>query len=193
MYYSAPAGSRWKLAPGSLTSGGDHLSTKRLTSGGDHLGTEWLASGGDHLCTGQPHQRWRPPLQRRLASNDSHLSACPMAKRPSLLPSYGGEDKTIQAMEMGAQRQAVLVVWPGPRSRSLPPTFIRLVIILFLQMLEEEADHQPMWEAEPWLSSLSTTARLMNILEAKHRWKSAAPTRPRTSSRGKTRPVAPAH
>jgi hypothetical protein len=53
-------------------------------------------------------------------------------------------------------------------------------------MLEEEANHQPMWEAEPRLSSLSTTARLMNILEAKHRWKSAAPTRPRTSSRGKT-------
>jgi hypothetical protein len=39
-------------------------------------------------------------------------------------------------------------------------------------MLEEEAEHQPMWEAEPRLISLSTTARLMNILEAKHRWKS---------------------
>ena len=39
-----------------------------------------------------------------------------------------------------------------------------------------------MWEAKPRLSSLPTTARLMNILEAKHRWKSAAPTRPRTSS-----------
>jgi hypothetical protein len=36
-------------------------------------------------------------------------------------------------------------------------------------MLEEEAGHQPMWEAEPWHSSLSTTARLMNILDAKHR------------------------
>jgi hypothetical protein len=58
-------------------------------------------------------------------------------------------------------------------------------------MLEEEAGHQPMWEAEPRLSSLSTTARLMNILEAKHRWKSAAPARPRTSSRGNTRPTAP--
>ena len=45
---------------------------------------------------------------------------------------------------------------------------------------------------EPRLNSLSTSARLMNILEAKHRWKSAAPTRPRTSNRGKTRPVAPA-
>jgi hypothetical protein len=115
-----------------------------------------------------------------------------MAKRPSPPLPYGGEDKTIQAMELGARRQAVLAVWPGPRSRSLPPTFTRLVIILFLRMLEEEAGHQPMWEAEPRLSSLSTTVRLMNILQAKHRWKSAAPTRPRTSSRGKTRPVAPA-
>jgi hypothetical protein len=49
-----------------------------------------------------------------------------------------------------------------------------------------------MWEAKSRLISFSTTARLMNILEAKHRWKSAAPTRLRTSSRGKTRPVAPA-
>jgi hypothetical protein len=48
-----------------------------------------------------------------------------------------------------------------------------------------------MWEAEPRLGSLSTTARLMNILEAKHQWKSAAPTRPHTSSRGKTRLAAP--
>jgi hypothetical protein len=40
-----------------------------------------------------------------------------------------------------------------------------------------------MWEAKPWLSSLPTTARLMNILEAKHRWKSTTPTRPHTSER----------
>jgi hypothetical protein len=50
-----------------------------------------------------------------------------------------------------------------------------------------------MWEAEPRLSSLSTTARLMNIPEAKHRWKSVGPTRPHTYSRGKTRPAAPTH
>jgi hypothetical protein len=49
-----------------------------------------------------------------------------------------------------------------------------------------------MWEAKPRLSSLPTTARLMNILEAKHRWKNDAPTRSRTTSKGKTRPVAPA-
>jgi hypothetical protein len=114
-----------------------------------------------------------------------------MAKR-SLPPSpYGGEDKTIQAMELGARRKAVLLVWPRSCSRSSPP-FTRLVIILFLRMLEEEAGHQPMWEAKPRLSSLPTTTRLMNILEAKHRWKSVAPARPRTSNRGKTRPVTPA-
>jgi hypothetical protein len=67
-----------------------------------------------------------------------------MAKRPSPLPSYRGEDKTIQAMELKARRQMVLAVWPVPRSRSSPPTFTRLVIILFLQMLEEEAGHQLM-------------------------------------------------
>jgi hypothetical protein len=39
-----------------------------------------------------------------------------------------------------------------------------------------------MWKTEPQLSSLSTLARLMNILEAKHRRKSATPTRPCTSS-----------
>jgi hypothetical protein len=52
--------------------------------------------------------------------------------------------------------------------------------------------HQPMWEAKLRLSSLPTTTRLMNILEAKHRWKSTAPARPSTSSRGKTIPVASA-
>jgi hypothetical protein len=50
-----------------------------------------------------------------------------------------------------------------------------------------------MWEAKPRLISLPTTARLMNILEAKHRWESAAPPRPCTSNRGKTKPVAPTH
>jgi hypothetical protein len=42
-------------------------------------------------------------------------------------------------------------------------------------MLEEEAGHQLTWKTEPQPSSLSTTARLMNILEAKHQWKSVAP------------------
>jgi hypothetical protein len=102
MDYSTPTGLRWKLALGSLTSDDDHLCTKRLASKGDHLGTERLASGGDHLCTGQPHQRRRPPLHRWLASDSGHLNACPMVKRPSPPAFYGGEDKTIQAMELGA-------------------------------------------------------------------------------------------
>jgi hypothetical protein len=45
----------------------------------------------------------------------------------------------------------------------------------FLRMLEEEASHQLMRKAEPQLSSLSTPARLMNILEAEHWRKSANP------------------
>jgi hypothetical protein len=83
-------------------------------------------------------------MHQRLASDGGHLSACAMAKRPSPPPSHGGENKTIQAMELEARRQTALAVWPVPRSRSLPPTFIRLVIILFLRMLEEEAGHQLM-------------------------------------------------
>jgi hypothetical protein len=67
-----------------------------------------------------------------------------MAKRPSPPPFYGGEDKTIQAMELGARWQTTLAVWPVLRSQSSPPTFTRLVIILFLRMLEEEAGHQLM-------------------------------------------------
>jgi hypothetical protein len=43
------------------------------------------------------------------------------------------------------------------------------VNILLLQMLEEEADHQPMRKAGPQLGSPSTPARMMNILEAEGR------------------------
>jgi hypothetical protein len=75
MDYSVPAGSRWKLAPGSLTSGGDHLYSER------------------------------PPLHQRLASNSGHLRPGGLpamaaitvhTKRSSLPSSYRGEDKTIQ-------------------------------------------------------------------------------------------------
>jgi hypothetical protein len=60
-------------AVGSLTSGGDHLSTDN--SG--HLCT----GGGDHLCTGG-----LPEM----------MAASARAKRSSLPSSYGSEDKTIQ-------------------------------------------------------------------------------------------------
>jgi hypothetical protein len=48
------------------------------------------------------------------------------------------------------------------------------VNILLLQMLEEEAGHQPMRRAGPRLGSPSTPARMMNILEAKGRGEAAA-------------------
>jgi hypothetical protein len=41
-------------------------------------------------------------------------------------------------------------------------------------MLEEEGGHQLMRKAEPQLGSLSTPARLMNILEAEGRGEAAA-------------------
>jgi hypothetical protein len=41
-------------------------------------------------------------------------------------------------------------------------------------MLEEEAGHQLMRKADPQFSSLSTPARLMNILEAEDRGEAAA-------------------
>jgi hypothetical protein len=43
-----------------------------------------------------------------------------------------------------------------------------------LRMLEEEGSHQLMRKAEPQLGSLSTLARLMNILEAEGRGEAAA-------------------
>jgi hypothetical protein len=72
-----------------------------------------LASGGNHLCTGQPHQRQRPPTRQWLASNDDHHSACAAPKGTLPLPSCGGEDKTIQ--ERGRHLHGVqrLVQPPG--------------------------------------------------------------------------------
>jgi hypothetical protein len=66
-----------------------------------------LTSGGDHLCTG---------------GLPATAATSARAKRSSPPSSYGGEDKTIQAMELEARWKAVLAVWPGPRSRSLPPS-----------------------------------------------------------------------
>jgi hypothetical protein len=165
MDYSAPAGSRWKLAPGSLT------------------------SGSDHLCTGQPHQQRRPPLHRRLASDGGHLSACPWRRGPHSRPPTGVRTRPSKPWS-----------WEHGGKRCLRSGWDRVAEV---HLLHKAGDHPfppnaggrggspAMWEAEPWLSSHSTTARLMNILEAKHRWRSVAPTRPRTSSRGKTRPTAP--
>jgi hypothetical protein len=84
MNYSAPAGSRWKLAPGSLTSGGDHLYSKRLASEGGHLCTN---GSPVEAATSAPtaRQRRRPPLHRWLAGDGGHLSACEEVLAPVLL------------------------------------------------------------------------------------------------------------
>jgi hypothetical protein len=82
-------------AVGSLTSGGDHLST----DDSDHLCT----GGGDHLYTGD-----LPAM----------MAASARAKRSSLPSSYGSEDKTIQ--ERGRHPHSVrrLVRPPGRRRSS---------------------------------------------------------------------------
>jgi hypothetical protein len=89
MDYSAPAGSRWKLAPGSLTSGNDHLCTERLASGGDHLDTEQLASEGDHLCT------------ERLASGGDHLCTGGLPATAATSVRTHGEEALAPALLRG--------------------------------------------------------------------------------------------
>jgi hypothetical protein len=105
MDYSAPAGSRWKLALGSLTSGGDHLYSERPASRGGHLCSlhRRLTSDGGHLCTGG--------LQATAVTSAR-------AKRSSPPSSYGGEDKTIP--ECGRHLHGVrrLVRPPGRRRSS---------------------------------------------------------------------------
>jgi hypothetical protein len=121
----------------------NYLHTSRVTW---VASSERLASGGDHLCTdgspaaaatstpsGSPaatatsapsgsEAEATTSAPGSLPSGGDHLSMRAMAKRPSPPPSYGGEDKTIQAMELGARRQAVVAAWPGPRSQSSPPS-----------------------------------------------------------------------
>jgi hypothetical protein len=60
MDYSAPAGSRWKLAPGSLTSDGDHLYSERLDCGSGCLCTKGSPAT---VATFAPVACWqrRPP------------------------------------------------------------------------------------------------------------------------------------
>jgi hypothetical protein len=93
MDYSAPAGSRWKLAPGGSPAAATSSAPDSLTSGSDHLCTDDLPAAATTYPSGS------------LPSGGDHLSVHAMAKRPSPPPSYGGEDKTIQAMELGARQQ----------------------------------------------------------------------------------------
>jgi hypothetical protein len=91
--------------------------------------------------------------------------------------SVGGGAKAIQAKELDT-RQLTAPAAGGPRvtevclfrkagGRSRSPA-------LLLQMLEEEAGHQPMRKAGLQLGSPSTPVRMMNILEAEGRGDDAA-------------------
>jgi hypothetical protein len=201
MDYSAPAGSRWKLAPGSLTSGGDH-----------------------------PYSE-RPPLHQRLASDGGHLrpgglpttaaiTVC--TKRSSLPSSYGGEDKIIQ--ERGRHLHGVrrLVRPPGRRRnsadggagdatdvadlRTARPSPVRWTdshapISGGRKCRRQHQSHQSQRDGaaarlashpkilgargmEPWLSPLPTSARLVIILPPEcWRKKRERTSPPRTSRR----------
>jgi hypothetical protein len=72
--------------------------------------------------SGQPHQRWRPPLHQRLASDNGHLhpgglpitaATIVRTKRSSLPSSYRGEDKTIQERDRHLHNVRRLVRPPG--------------------------------------------------------------------------------
>jgi hypothetical protein len=76
--------------------------------------------------------------------------------------SVGGGTRAIQPQRARhAAAGSLQSTDPEPRS---PPA--GLVNTLPLRMLEEEAGHQPIRRVGPWLNPPSTTARMMNILEA---------------------------
>jgi hypothetical protein len=52
-------------------------------------GAGGLANGGNNLCSGQPHQRRRPPQHRRQQPPLHRRPPPPRTKRSSLPPSYG--------------------------------------------------------------------------------------------------------
>jgi hypothetical protein len=86
--------------------------------------------------------------------------------------SVGGGTRAIQAKDLDMRQL-----------RRLQPDQLRFAEVGLLheagehpfpQMLEEEGSHQPMRKAGPQPGSLSTPARLMNILEAEGRGEAAA-------------------
>jgi hypothetical protein len=92
------------------------------TSGGDHLCTNGSPAATTTLAPSGSPAEATTSATGNLTSGGDHLSVRAMAKRFSPPSPYGGEDKTIQAMELGAWRKAVLVFWQRPRSRSSPPS-----------------------------------------------------------------------
>jgi hypothetical protein len=182
--------------------------TGSLTSGGDHLSTD----DSDHLCTGgrrlPQHARRGPRFHSHCGSEDKTIQERgrrPRARMTSCTTlrcgrrrgrsrgcggpahdatvahtvdgqpcpdqtaggSVGGGVEAIQAGEPGTRRPATPAV-----GRSRVPE-VRLLRKAgehpSPQMLEEEAGLQPMQKARPQLSSPSSPARMMNILEAEGR------------------------
>jgi hypothetical protein len=86
-------------------------------------GAGGLASGGNHLCSGQPHQRRRPPQHRRkqppphrwLTGDGGRLTAHEEVLALALLQS---EDKTIQERDRHLHSVRRLVRPSGRRQNS---------------------------------------------------------------------------
>jgi hypothetical protein len=113
----------YKRGPSSISSGMDYTAPAGVA----------LEAG-----SGQPHQRRRPPLHRRIASDSDHLctssdndlrskrlassgdrfGTCATAKRSSPPSSYGGRQRGIKAKELELRRQVALTVSPAEATTS---------------------------------------------------------------------------
>jgi hypothetical protein len=183
-------------ATGSLTSGGDHLSTNdsgHLCTGGRRLpqhtrrGPRSCPHCGSEDKTIQEHGR-RPCGVRRLVrppgaavgTGEAVDVADLRTARPSPVRWTGSHAPTKR--QEAASEAAPRPSKPGNRARGgrwrlqsaglAYPKFTssaRLVNALLPQILEEEAGRHPMRKAGPQLVSPSSPARMMNILEAEGR------------------------
>jgi hypothetical protein len=182
--------------------------TGSLTSGGDHLSTD----DSGHLCTGgwrlPQHTRRGPRSRPHCGSEDKTIQERgrrPRGVRRLVRPpgAAAGAGEAVDAADLRTARPSP-VLWtgshaptqqqeaaseaaprpskPGNRARGgqrclqlagpAYPKFAssaRLVNALLPRMLEEEVDRQPMRKAGPQLGSPSSPARMMNILEAEGR------------------------
>jgi hypothetical protein len=103
--------SRWKLAPGCLTSGGDYLHTskghgitnlERLTGRGNRTSTD----GDGRLCTSE-------------STAAAIIPACALLQiSPRPCPPTGGDNEATKAKESGTQRQMALM--PSPAEATAP-------------------------------------------------------------------------
>jgi hypothetical protein len=155
-------------ARGSLTYGDHHLSTDN--SGHLPSNTAPVNSGRPKahrqvltpvLAEAVPEHEYRPRGVRRV---ERPSGAADGARRTWTWPARARHDRRPG----GGWKAAP---WPGSSSSPSPAlledvTSAGLEDALPLRMLEEEAGHQPMQEAEPSSVRSSTSARMMKILEA---------------------------